>query len=392
MLVAAGTALTFSAAASTVDASDNKDWCKEPGRSRISEHVCIGPEGAIGPAWSHLGVGVDVNVDDIFGGASGGVISHIWDQKWRYSPDVAGGYGKLAFGGRLNKNLILWGDGHIDYDFKSFRSAEVPLYQFSPQALLNYGGTLNLAAANHKNEQLVLGLKFLTSFHETVVPKIVLSDSKKNFDSQLKLVLQDSRPLEKSEIKGFMAEATLGGGIHYADGDDWLFANDASAEVKAAYVFGGGVVEARAKDEIVWGAFPIDGDFEQDAWFEFHLRGTIDAVFPSTTPVFMLPSFGGNYAMLTGFPGDGVNAAVTSIGAQLGTSFLRGFIEYGWSWGVGEATGSLGGGGGLWFPRSPLMAARSRHPIFAIVDTDLGIIIGGNEGRFYTNLQYQSKF
>lgn len=357
---------------------------------KFADVLCGTPTYSTDPYWSRTGILLYGGTDNFFYSVHPGFQWHLWDQDLNWKPAIGDFVGDFRLSGIVKKRAAFSIGGWIDDRYRHISTKEAPAATLKPIGIYAYGGIVDAVVAIVSEDATFLTSSLKLNIHGTHIPSQEYTQPKDQFDNTLKLDLVESRPIGKDEIRALMVEPKLAlSFVHANQMGEGVFATNLGLGASFSYYEKGSPcarVGGRAK-------FVVGGPryLDYDGWIELHVRASALGEFVADCPVFMLTSLGDDPGMLSARPGSGVNLHSSSLGAELGPSFLRGFVEVGWTWGVNAEKMLVGGGAALSFPRTWLMKIRKINPILAAM-SEAEIILSGTEEGFVPRANFGATF
>jgi hypothetical protein len=352
----------------------------------------LSPAFAIDPYWSKLGptLGYSSRSGGFMAVAAGGIQYHLWDHEWSWSPKFGGGWGSLGLMMALHERIGLMLSGYIGDEpvFGSSAAAEgtdlsaADAFAYSGQA--RAGFLLYSDIGRQQHPLLTLGTRVAVQGWE--LPSPIFASSKSEFGKQLNLVLVESRPIEREEVRELLVDAGLDLTVDWAAASGtWVYGERLSTGFTYSYCdVGANAPRLGIQADTFAGLFPMES-LPRDGWLELHVRVTGNFAFSSDAPVYLLPSLGGEYGMLSAKRGTLLNTRAASLALQLGPSFARAYVDFGWTWGVGPSSSVVGGGVAVALPRS-IFGEIARHSFLMYwMFSALELNIGGSTEGFILN-------
>lgn len=357
----------------------------------------VGPDYGWDIYWTSLGLKLGFfDKDGFLVGVAGGIQWHLADQSWDWSPAFGGGYGNgfigyafddtvglLAMGGVRMGGLLSSG-GNLDGGQILADDAMSYMARLFVPVMLDKSrrdrGTWNLMLVPSLN---LKGVE--TPFREQTLPK-------REYDKEVELVLVGSRPLERDEVKSLTVGLSTDLVFDHARkmsrktilGDALSFGLDYLHNVD-----GGDSFFMSAQNDFFVGFFPYsfaDDVSPVDAWLELHARLGGQYVFGEDTPMYLLPSLGGEYAMVSVKRGTYANLREITAAFELGPSFARGFVEAGWTGGIGPSSSLVGGGLILSFPRAMMFMVSDESVLHGALFGGTKMVLAGTSEGFVAQL------
>ena len=194
-------------------------------------------------------------------------------------------------------------------------------------------GDHDLTHTGHAKESY-FGVGIALRFHKFVIPDPVYKLPFDQFNREIQLRLLEQRPIVESDTSEFVFKF--------------------SPSMHLVLDFGGAVIEnhvellsaagGNLRAETARGAQEVRLSIVRP-WFEIGLAGRGQTALLKGAPLFLLPSIGGHFAMRSVHQGEFADLHTGAIAAFAGPTFLRAFVERGWSGGAASGVASLWGGG-----------------------------------------------
>lgn len=316
-----------------------------------------------------------------------GAVYRVWDNEWDYSPR-AGFYG-LATASILHPNLV--GSLRLSHD----RPAVRPAVEGRPIPNPVDGEVTSAdvrATTGFGTERFIGSLMGALDLSYLQLDSSAPTQGLQAYDNTLELTLVGTEQLPPDEVEGLHVSGffLLGADVIPTAQDAVVFLGrtrvGALVDSYAVGEVGAGIL---GRQDVLLGLGKL-GD-APIAWFELHGRVGFAASFTPSGSAMFLPSLGGvglsqfvasdDYVNLNGMntvrTGVGTNLYAVTTSAEIGTFFLRFFVEYGQSWGIGAAAERIGLGGVLSMPDSAVVFLQRAFPTMAPFANTVGLYLGG---------------